>query len=359
VRAEKATFTEKEARLFGFLATPCPCGEDLRLSLEEATFLVDTGELRGEASLGLFGLEVPLSEARVNLNRPPRLESPLVFSASDTGGYTLGLRDFPLPRPGEEVGAWKRRLTLLASGLTTSKESLLFGLKEGSLGAEVRLGYGAGVRAFWDDLLFAATPLPPDATTPRLEARYTPRFLLEGAELKPFVRYAETANAQGWILGLEGRYPWGFREGPFSLSLEPGLLLALYPGRNPYLSLWGSLRAAFREGKARAEVGYWAGWSPSAPGTSSPTRPGPRGSAWTSSWPMGRWRGGTTWKTPWETGWWGWRWPTGTGPWAASGWAGGRGATRSGFSPTPCPSPTAPAARPCGWRPRWAWASRG
>jgi hypothetical protein len=110
VRADKATFTEKEARLFGFLATPCPCGEDLRLSLEEATFLVDTGELRGEASLGLFGLEVPLSEARVNLNRPPRLESPLVFSASDTGGYTLGLRDFPLPRPGEEVGAWKRRL---------------------------------------------------------------------------------------------------------------------------------------------------------------------------------------------------------------------------------------------------------
>ena len=38
----------------------------------------------------------------------------------------------------------------------------------------MRLGYGAGVRAFWDDLLFAATPLPPDATTPRLEARYTP-----------------------------------------------------------------------------------------------------------------------------------------------------------------------------------------
>jgi hypothetical protein len=27
VGADKATFTEKEARLFGFLATPCPCGE--------------------------------------------------------------------------------------------------------------------------------------------------------------------------------------------------------------------------------------------------------------------------------------------------------------------------------------------
>jgi hypothetical protein len=24
-------------------------------------------------------------------------------------------------------------------------------------------------------------------------------------------------------------------------------------------------------------------------------------------------------KTSWETGWWGWRWSTGTGPWAASG----------------------------------------
>jgi hypothetical protein len=43
-------------------------------------------------------------------------------------------------------------------------------------------------------------------------------------------------------------------QGPFSLSLEPGLLLALYPGRDPYLSLWGSLRAAFREGEARAEA---------------------------------------------------------------------------------------------------------
>jgi len=39
VRAEEATFTREEARLKGFLATPCPCGEDVRLAMEEATFL--------------------------------------------------------------------------------------------------------------------------------------------------------------------------------------------------------------------------------------------------------------------------------------------------------------------------------
>ena len=265
VRAERATFTPKEARLKGFLATPCPCGEDLRLALEEATFLVDTGELKGEARLGLWGLEVPLGEARANLNRPPRLESPLVFSASETGGYTLGLQGFPLPQPGEEVGRWERRFTLLATGLTTPQEALLLGLREGGRGMEVRLGHGAGVRAFWDDLLFAVTPSPPDADTPRLEARYTPRFSLEGAELKPFLRYAETSRAEGWTLGLEGRYPWALREGPWSLGLDPAFLLALYPGQDPYLSLGGSLRAGYREGDLRAELGYWGRLEPFGP----------------------------------------------------------------------------------------------
>ncbi|WP_117238517.1 hypothetical protein [Thermus sediminis] len=265
VRAERAAFTRGEARLRGFLATPCPCGEDLRLSLEEATFLVDTGELKGEASLGLWGLEVPLGEAQVDLNRPPRLESPLVLSASETGGYTLGLQGFPLPRPGEEVGRWERRLTLLATGLTTPKEALLLGLREGGRGMEVRLGHGAGVRAFFDDLLFAATPSPPDADTPRLEARYTPRLSVEGAELRPFLRYTETGRAEGWTLGLEARYPWALREGPWSLGLDPGFLLALYPGADPYLSLGGALRGGYREGELWAELAYRGRWEPFGP----------------------------------------------------------------------------------------------
>jgi hypothetical protein len=130
---------------------------------------------------------------------------------------------------------------------------------------EVRLGHGAGVRAFWDDLLFAATPSPPDAATPRLEARYTPRLSVGGAELRPFVRYAETGRAEGWTLGLEGRYPWAFREGPWSLGLDPAFLLALYPGQDPYLSLGGSLRAGYKEGDLRAELGYWARWEPFGP----------------------------------------------------------------------------------------------
>lgn len=161
VRAEEASFTREEARLRGFLATPCPCGEDLYLRMEEARFHVGSGELLGEASLGLWGLEFPLGEARANANRRPALESPLVLSGSDAGGLTLGLKDLPLPRPGEEVGRWERRLTLLATGLNTPEEAVAFGLREGAKGAEVRLGYAAGVRAFWDDLSFAFTPTPP------------------------------------------------------------------------------------------------------------------------------------------------------------------------------------------------------
>jgi hypothetical protein len=265
VGAEKATFTEKEARLFGFLATPCPCGEEVRLAMTEARFDPETGELLGEASLGLWGLEIPLGEARANAKRRPALANPFVLSGSEGGGFTLGLQDFPLPRPGEEIGQWERAFTLLSTGLTTSQAALRLGYREGGLRLEGQLGYAAGIRAQVEDAFFAFTPTPPDADTPRLEARYTPRFLLEGAELKPFVRYAETASAQGWTLGLEGRYPWGFREGPFSLSLEPSLLLALYPGRDPYLSLWGSLRGAFRKEEARAEVGYWGRLEPFGP----------------------------------------------------------------------------------------------
>ena len=265
VGADKVTFTEKEARPKGFLATPCPCGEEVRLAMTEARFDPETGELLGEASLGLWGLEIPLGEARANAKRRPALANPFVLSGSEGGGFTLGLQDFPLPRPGEEIGQWERAFTLLGTGLTTSQAALRLGYREGGLRLEGQLGYAAGIRAQAEDAFFAFTPTPPNADTPRLEARYTSRFLLEGVELKPFVRYAETASAQGWTLGLEGRYPWGFREGPFSLSLEPGLLLALYPGRDPYLSLEGSLRAAFREGEARAEVGYWGRLEPFGP----------------------------------------------------------------------------------------------
>ncbi|WP_038071187.1 hypothetical protein [Thermus scotoductus] len=250
VRAEEATFTREEAQLKGFLATPCPCGEDVRLAMEEATFLVRTGELKGDATLGLWGLEVPLEEARANVNRRPDLKNPLILSSSDTGGWTLGLQDFPLPRPGDEIGQWPRRFTLLASGLGTSQEALRLGLREGGRGAEVQLGYAPGVKAYWDDLLFAASPSPPDADTPRLEARYTPSFHLENLTLRPFLRYAETGRSQGTTVGLEGSYRTALEEGPFSLTLSPTFLAALYPGTPypPYLSLGGSLEGSFGEG---------------------------------------------------------------------------------------------------------------
>ena len=236
VRAEEATFTREEARLKGFLATPCPCGEDVRLAMEEATFLVRTGELKGDATLGLWGLEVPLEEARANVNRRPDLKNPLILSSSDTGGWTLGLQDFPLPRPGDEIGQWPRRFTLLASGLGTSQEALRLGLREGGRGAEVQLGYAPGVKAYWDDLLFAASPNPPDTDTPRLEARYTPTFRLGNLTLRPFLRYAETARSQGTTVGLEGGYRETLKEGPFSLTFSPSLLFAFYPF-TPY-ALW-------------------------------------------------------------------------------------------------------------------------
>ncbi|GGN00294.1 hypothetical protein GCM10007092_12870 [Thermus composti] len=258
VKAEEARFTREEAQLKGFLATPCPCGEDLRLSMEEARFDVATGELLGEASLGLWGVEIPLGEARANANRRPALESPLVFGSTPDGGLSFGLKAFPLPKPGEEIGRWERRLTLLGKGLGTEEAALVLGLREGTKGAEVQLGYAAGVRAFWDDLYFAATPTPPDQDTPRLEARYRPTFRLQGLTLSPFLRYAETGKSQGWTLGLEGSYRHTLQEGPFRLTLNPSFLGALYPGTGypAYLALGGSLEGGYREGDLVLRAGY-------------------------------------------------------------------------------------------------------
>ncbi|MDM7324593.1 MAG: hypothetical protein P3W93_006350 [Thermus sp.] len=267
VRAEEATFTPEEVELQGFLATPCPCGEDVRLSMEEALFSVATGELKGEASLGLWGLEVPLGEAQANVNRRPDLRSPVVLSSTDTGGWTLGVQDLPLPQPGEELGRWQRRLTLLATGLGTPRESLRLGLKEGGRGVEVGLGYAPGVKAFWEDLFLAASPSPPDPDTPRLEARYTPSFLLGNLTLRPFLRYAETERSQGTTVGLEGGYRETLREGAFSVTLNPSLLLAFYPFTpyGPYLALGGSLQGNYQEGDLSLRVSYAGRLEPLSP----------------------------------------------------------------------------------------------
>ncbi|WP_243089953.1 hypothetical protein [Thermus neutrinimicus] len=267
VKAAEGSFTREEARLKGFLATPCPCGEDVRLGMEEATFLVATGEVKGEATLGLWGLEIPLGETRANANRRPDLRSPLVLSSSEAGGWTLGLRDFPLPRPGEELGRWERRFTLLATGLGTPQEALRLGLREGGRGAEVRFGYAPGVQAYWDDLFLAASPNPPDADTPRLEARYTPTLRLGNLTLRPFLRYAETSRSQGATVGLEGGYRETLREGPFSLTLSPSFLLALYPFTpySPYLALGGGLEGAFREGDLALRAAYAGRLEPLSP----------------------------------------------------------------------------------------------
>ncbi|WP_022798867.1 hypothetical protein [Thermus islandicus] len=250
VRAKEARFTQGEVWLRGFLATPCPCGEEVRLGMEEARFDPMTGELLGEASLGLWGLELPIGEARANANRRPELGNPLVLSGSEGGGFTLGLQDFPLPKPGEEIGRWERAFTLLGTGLASSQAALRLGYREGGLRLEGQLGYAAGIRAQVEDAFFAFTPAPPDADTPRLEARYAPTLRLEGLTVSPFLRYAETGRSRGPTLGLEGSYRANLEEGPFSLTLSPTLLAALYPGTPypPYLSLGGSLEGNFREG---------------------------------------------------------------------------------------------------------------
>lgn len=258
VRAKEARFQRREVRLKGFLATSCPCGEDLRLAMEEARFDPATGELLGEARLGLWGLEAPLGEARANVNRRPALESPLVLGSGPDGGWTLGLRGLPLPRPGEEVGAWERRLTLLGQGLGTEGAALVLGLREGGKGAEVRFGSGAGVRAFLDDVHLAAVPTPPDPATPSLEALYRPTFRLEGLTVSPFARYAATSKAQGLTLGAEGEYRFAYQEGPFSLELAPYALLTLYPGSPyaPYAALGLGLRGGYQEGDLGLRAEY-------------------------------------------------------------------------------------------------------
>lgn len=267
VRAEEATLTREEAKLKGLLATPCPCGEDLRLRMEEATFLVATGELKGEATLGLWGLEVPLGEATANANRRPELSSPLILGGTDSGGWSVGLQDFPLPRPGEEIGRWGRRITLLATGLGVGQEALRLGFREDEMRVALQLGYAPGASAWAGDLFLGFSPDPPDADTPRLEARYTPSLRLENLTLRPFLRYAETARSQGTTVGLEGGYRETLKEGPFSLTFSPSLLFAFYPFTPyaPYLALGGSLEGLFREGDLSLRASYAGRLEPLSP----------------------------------------------------------------------------------------------
>ncbi|WP_144033096.1 hypothetical protein [Thermus oshimai] len=263
VKAEEALFQREEVLLKGFLATPCPCGEDVRLEMAEARFDPSTGELKGDARLGLYGLEIPLEDALANANRRPDLKVPLLLSASESGGMALGVDGLPLPRPGEEVGAWSLRLTLVALRDGSGREALRLGVREGRKGGEVRLGHGAYVQAFFEDLFFAASPAPPDASTPRLEARYAPSLALGGLSLRPFLRYAETASAQGWTLGLEGNHRFSFQEGPFRLTLSPTALLALYhPQGEAYAALGGSVTLAYREGPLSLEAAYAGRYEP-------------------------------------------------------------------------------------------------
>ncbi len=166
VRAEEARFTREEARLKGFLATPCPCGEEVRLSMEEARFDPKTGELKGEATLGLWGLDLPLGEARASVNQRPDLRNPLVLGGSSTGSWTLGLQDFPLPRPGEEVGRWERRFTLLATGLGTPQEALRLGLRKGDGGPRYSSGTPQGSRPTGMTSSLRQAPTPPTPTLP-------------------------------------------------------------------------------------------------------------------------------------------------------------------------------------------------
>ncbi|MDW8358803.1 MAG: hypothetical protein RMK63_12955 [Thermus sp.] len=266
-RAEEALLTREEARLKGLLATPCPCGEDLRLGMEEARFAVATGELLGDARLGLWGLEVPLVQARANVYRRPELRSPLVLAGDGSGGWSVGLQEFPLPKAGEEVGRWARRLTLMATGLGTPQGGVRLGLREGDLGGEVRLGHAQGVGAFWGDFFLGLTPNPPDVDTPRLEARYAPRLSWEGWSLNPFLRYAETGRSQGLTLGLEAGYRWTWRQGPWSLDLTPAGLLSLYPFSPyaPYLALGGGLEAGYGSGDLSLRAGYAGRLEPLSP----------------------------------------------------------------------------------------------
>ncbi len=257
--AQKARFTEEAAELLDLEATPCPCGEGIRIRAPKARFLAASGEVEGEAWLGVYGLDLPLGETRARLNRPPQLRNPLVYAASETGGTTLGLKDLPLPRPGEYLGEWGRGVTVLGIGLGTPKEALVLGYREDRVYLEGQLGYERGFRMSLHDLhLRLGEAVEPD--TPRLEARYAPRFSLENLTLHPFLRYAETPRAQGWTVGGEVGYRLAHREGPFSLSLTPLGLLALYPGTSyePYAALGLGVEVAYWEGDLGLR-GSWTG----------------------------------------------------------------------------------------------------
>ncbi len=237
-------------RAEGIWATPCVCGEDLRVLGSAAAFDTRTGRLvLTEARMDVYGFTVFRPE-RLELDpaRPLTLSFP--FRLAYGRGWTLGVEDFPLPLPGEAFGRWSTSLTLLTEGLgarplgpeAPGVTTFRFGISARQADRRFAFQLRREEHWAWDGSRTATTVPGAEFTAPgfrfalepdRAEARIEPRYGIGAATVHPFLRAAREDTRAGLTLGVEARYALRdlVRTDGLTFSLEPWALGAAYPDR--------------------------------------------------------------------------------------------------------------------------------
>ncbi|WP_299428543.1 hypothetical protein [uncultured Meiothermus sp.] len=265
----------------GIRATPCKCGDDLRLLSQTLRFDTRSGEIVLEESrlevyqLGLARFNElrldphqPLSES-LGLSQAGGADAPLILPVrfDFDQGLNLGLSEFPLPDPGVFSGKFTTRLTLLGLRLGSPDPVLRVGFaaqgenRQASLQLDSKPSGFASRGEVVDGPLFFVH----DSEKGRYAFGLKQAFVLERFTLTPFGWVAQdwrdgtpATLERGLAAGAELRYNFEVQEGPFRFRLEPFGVAALYNQPQQYAAYGGQAEGRY-EGEFALRVGYtWA-----------------------------------------------------------------------------------------------------
>ncbi|RDI95970.1 hypothetical protein DV704_03350 [Meiothermus sp. QL-1] len=245
-------------------ATPCRCGDDLRLLAQTLHFDTESGEVLLEESrleAYRFGL-AQYTTLRLEPNRPLAASlgldqlgnsSPIRFDFDQ--GMNLGLSEFPL------LGLPAApRLTLLGLGLGGPDPTLRFGFsvreenRRASFQFDAKASSPKSQSEMVDGPLFFTHNSELGRYAFGLQASY-PNLRLFGHIAQDWPDGTPASQVRGVAAGAELRYPLALAEGPFRLRLEPFGLLTFYDQGPAYWAYGGRLEGRF-EGDFALRLGY-------------------------------------------------------------------------------------------------------
>ncbi len=276
--AEVGVVREKVLQAQGIRATPCRCGDDLRLLSQTLRFDTQSGEIVLEESqleVYRFGL-TRFQELRLDPNQP--LNETLGLGAAPPirldydQGWNLGLENFPLLEARLSPETPLTHLTLLGLGLGGPDPVLRLGLsvREKSRQARFELDYKPSGVASRGEGVEGPIFFQHDSEKGRYAFGFKQALALGAFTLTPFAWIAQdwpdgtpASQTQGLAAGAELRYRYALEEGPWRFGLEPFAVMGLYDPPQPYLAYGGYTEARYR-GAFDLRLGY--AWAEATPG---------------------------------------------------------------------------------------------